>query len=201
MNPSFTRLQVEQYVKYDAQNGDKVALIGYRSASSKYGEYDDTIALITPQDYIEVKGNTLPSVWRPHIAKLLPGRYAYKAGLHGISHLTSSVGDQGILSWLDGHKGQDYPPAFIPAGKIVPYWAFRQSGPVTLIRDGSAISETQTNPALYPFIDIHHGGINLTSSEGCQTIFPTYWANFRLKAYAAMTQFNQPVAFYTLIQL
>jgi hypothetical protein len=200
MNPSFSRSQALSMIK-QAEQGLGVHLIGYRSASSKYGEYDDTIALIDSEEYLEVKGNTLPSVWRQGIAKLLPGDYKYTAGLHGMHHLTSSAGDQAILAWLDQHKGEDYPSSLIPVGKLIPYWAFRQSGPVTLIRDDSSTKETQTNPALYPFIDIHHGGFNLTSSEGCQTIFPSFWQNFRANAYAAMIKYNQPIVTYHLIQL
>jgi lysozyme len=199
-NPSFTRDQAIDKINYN-QSSDRVHLIGYRSSTSKYGEYDDTIAILSSDSYTEVRANTLPSVWKPGIAKLLPGNYKYNAGLHGMHHLTSSGADQAILAWLNSHKGQEYPASLIPDGKLVPYWAFRQAGPVTLLRDGQLKPETQLNPAFFPFIDIHHGGWNLTSSEGCQTIFPQYWSSFRSEAYAAMEKENQQFVTYHLIEL
>ena len=199
-NPSFSKQQASDMIGWGTSE-ERVHIIGYRSPISKYGEYDDTIAIISPEQYLEVRANTLPSVWKQGIAKLMPGTYKYSCGLHGIHHLTSSKDDQAILNWLDNNKGKDYPASLIPKGKLVPYWAFRQAGPVTLIRDGATKPETELNPALYPFIDIHHGGFNLTSSEGCQTIFPTFWANFRSIGYSEMSKYSQTSISYHLIQL
>lgn len=181
-----------------------VHIIGYRSASSQYGQYDDTLAFITPNEYLEYKANTLPSVWRSGIAKLVPGSYIYKQGLHGMHHMSSSAQDQAILAWLEANKGQDYPADQLAAGKLIAYWAFRQDGPVKLLRDGApntilgVVDGWPSNPA---WVDIHHGGFNLTSSEGCQTIHPDWWQHFRERIYNAMDSFSQTTITYHLIQL
>ena len=79
----------EQAAKILADHGvkDPIAWIACRSANSKYGEYDDSIGLYTPDGYTESshKFNTLPSKWEGGIAKLMPGVYRYKKGLHGPS--------------------------------------------------------------------------------------------------------------------
>lgn len=196
-NPTFTRQQAEDFVKI-RNDSKQVSLIGYRSKISQYGTYDDTIALLTPEMYVETKGNTLPSIWRTGIAKLCEGSYEYKPGLHGVSHLRMPA-DQKIYDWLQANVGLDYPSIMIDdVLRLIPYWAFRQNGPVTLIRDGATTTETQTNPDLYPFIDIHHGGFNLTSSEGCQTIHPDFWINYRRRGFNSLVKFSQPVVTYHL---
>lgn len=47
-----------------------------------------------------------------------------------------------------------------------------QAAPVTVLRD-NGVKETGEF-----YIHIHHGGYNLTSSEGCQTIHPDQWDEF-----------------------
>lgn len=198
-NPTFSRTDAERMAR-ERGCADRVMIIGFRSAASKYGEYDDTLALLTPDNYIEYKGNTLPSIWTPGIAKLMPGDYVYAKGLHGINHFAQLEADEreAVQEWLDMHIGEDHAP--IP-GYILPYWAFRQHGPVMLIRDGSTTPETQTNPNLFPFIDLHRGGWNGTSSAGCQTFFPDHWPDARVKGYAAMDKYGQKTITYSLHQI
>jgi hypothetical protein len=176
---------------------DQVVIFGYRSNGSQRGQYDDTLAIMTPDIYKEYKGNTLPSKKAPGIAVLQPGVWAYKRGLHGIHHLDGSPGDQALLKKLYD-TGKDLPP--IP-GRILPYYAFRQAGPVTVLRDGHKSPETVTDPVSWPWIDIHHGGYNLTSSEGCQTIDPDGWQDFRQLGFGSMSKYSQMQIKYILIQL
>lgn len=198
-NPTLT---LQQAIDLVGSKGitDKAVLIGLRSATSKYGEYDDTIGLLTPDGYTEWKANTLPSKWEPGIARLEPGQYIYAKGLHGVNHFAQMPGSTSdtVRAWLEAHIGQDY--AAIP-GFILPYWAFRQHGPVTLIRDGATVPETQTDPDKFPFIDVHRGGWNGTSSAGCQTFYPDHWPDARRMGYEAMDKYGQDTIIYCLQQL
>jgi len=49
-------------------------------------------------------------------------------------------------------------------------------------------------------INIHKGGFNGTSSEGCQTIYPDQWMEFQVKAYELMTNEGQRRIPYVLIE-
>lgn len=199
MNPTFTREAAELLAR-ERGCKDPVMLIGFRSATSAYGQYDDTIALLTPDSYTEYKGNTLPSAWTPGIAKLIPGDYIYAQGLHGVNHFAQLdvATRRTVQAWLEDHPGMDYPPI---AGHIIPYWAFRQHGPVTLIRDGVPTAETESDPNRFPFIDVHCGGWNGTSSAGCQTVYPDHWHDVRAAGYAAMNKYGQKTIVYSLHQL
>ena len=190
---------------------DKVIWIGYRSANSKYGEYDDIAGLYTPGSYTEYKFNTLPTKWEGTIAKLMPGVYKYKKGLHGVHHLNLSQrkdgsyicpADKGIHDWLMANPGKDHAPVMVgDVPRLLPYWAFRQAGPVTILRHGAVTAETVTDPANWPFIDLHKGGWNLTSSEGCQTWFPEHWEDARAHGYAEMDKYGQDEIKYVMVQL
>lgn len=189
---------------------DKVVILGYRSAVSKYGEYDDVAGIYTPGSYTQFRFNTLPSKWEGHIAKLMPGVYRYKKGLHGMNHLNLAQdkngryicpADKAIYDWLLANPGKDH-PVLMEGDKprLLPYPAFRQAGPVTLIRHGATAPETEQDPAKWPFIDIHKGGHYTTSSEGCQTFIAEQWEAARALGFGAMDKYAQNQIMYCLIQ-
>lgn len=80
-----------------------------------------------------------------------------------------------------------------------PYKALRQYGRVTVYRDGRAGEFTDTKQAPF-YINIHRGGINTTSSLGCQTIHPSQWPSFIATVEDQLKRFNQPVIPYALIE-
>lgn len=179
---------------------DKLFIIGVRGYNAladknKRSVYDDALFLVIDDQVSAYTANTDPSVDRKGIAVLQPGVYLYKKGLHGIHHLNfNDAGDKHIYDELN-RTGKDVAP--IP-GRLLPYWALRQAGPVTVLRDGSKTPETKQHPAEWPYIDIHKGGLHSTSSEGCQTIYGDQWEEFRDKVFQAMLDFKQPLVKYIL---
>lgn len=155
---------------------EEVYLIGIRGyylntmgkpGSNDRGIYDDAICLVAPNLFLTFNANTDPSVFRPGIATLLPGKHMYKRGKHGLSR-----------------PGGGY-DALRPA-------TFDESLPVT--RDGKVgVSKGVA-------INIHKGGYNTTSSEGCQTIHPDQWKEFIDTVYKQMTQFGQREIPYYLVE-
>lgn len=191
---------------------DNVFLLGIRGFNApadqnKRGIYDDAIFLVTPSECIGYNANTDPSINRKGIAVLQPGVYKYKQGLHGIRHfddITRALGKKKrdeVEQWLYANIGKDHAPLKFPNGDriILPYWAYRQAAPVAVLRDGAVAPETKIDPRNWPWIDIHRGGYNTTSSEGCQTIHPDQWSEARTKGYAAMDAAGLKTINYILI--
>lgn len=76
------------------------------------------------------------------------------------------------------------------------YPALRPATPdegLPVIRDGQGESRGIA-------INIHKGGYNTTSSEGCQTIYPDQWQGFIDTVYAAMDKAGQKTIPYLLIE-
>jgi lysozyme len=74
------------------------------------------------------------------------------------------------------------------------YAAFRPATPneeLPVTRSGK--------PSFGTAINIHKGGVNGTSSLGCQTIPPAQWESFRSTAYMLMDRYNQDKIPYVLI--
>lgn len=182
--------------------GEKVFLLGIRgfidpAKGNKRGVYDDAVFLVTEDGVEGFTFNTDPSVDRKGIAVLQPGKYAYTQGLHGVHHLdTKNDLDDRVLynTLIAHHKDVDS-----DKGKLT-YWAFRQAGPVLLLRDGKTTPETDGWPSNPAWIDIHRGGVNTTSSEGCQTVLPDEWLELRDKGYAAMDKNAMHQISYILVE-
>lgn len=208
MNPTLTH---EQALDLLGQHGvtEKVAWIGLRSKDSVYGEndaYTDTLGLLTPDGYTEYKLNTLPTKWTPGMACLVPGTYKFRQGIHGMHHINIALKEDGrtpenpkdyaAYQWLLAHPGQDHPD---PAYRLT-YWAFREVPPMTVIRNGE--TGTHTDSAAAPFwIDLHHGGLNTTSSEACQTVPLAIWKQVRTSGFAAMDKYGQKEIVYLVTGL
>lgn len=135
------------------------------------GMYDDAIFLDLPDATIAFNANTDPSRVRAG-----SGTGATK----GMARLNPGAW---FVHRLALHKGQ--------------YEALCQrAGPVTVTRDGRP-----DYPETGMFgINIHRGGINGTSSEGCQTIPPAQWPEFIDSVRAALRSHGQTVAPYILLE-
>lgn len=113
------------------------------------GIYDDAIFVYSPSIMAAYNGNTDPSTYR---------KGSGKGSTKGMASLNPGAW---YVHKFDYHKGK--------------YLALCQRlGEVTVTRDGNP-SYLDTG---YFGINIHKGGYNGTSSEGCQTIIPTQWESF-----------------------
>lgn len=123
------------------------------------GIYDDALFLVSPHDFAPYNGNTDPSrVRKGRGTGAGKGMAKLKAGLWNAYRF-------GV------HK----------AGTPTAHEALRQAGAqVTVIRDGIDGDYEDTG---WFWINIHRGGRNTTSSEGCQTIHPDQWPGFIATAH------------------
>lgn len=74
------------------------------------------------------------------------------------------------------------------------YMAFTQAAPVTVMRDNEGPDTG------YFGINIHRGGYNTTSSEGCQTIFPAQWDAMRELVYGEIKRLGMKSFPYCLVE-
>lgn len=178
------------------------AIIGIRGFfdqpdHNERGVYDDAAFIVgpAPEDFRAFNWNTDPTITKPRMAVLQPGTYEWKKGIHGMHHLNlADPADKAAYDWLMAHVGQDHPD---PKYRLS-YWAFRQAAPFTVLRDGQTTPETIQDPANWPFIDGHHGGLG-TSSEGCQTNPLEQWHDFRAFGYGLMDKYGAERIKYHLI--
>jgi lysozyme len=111
--------------------------------------YDDALFIESAQGMMAYNGNTDPSRHRPG------------SGTGAAKGMASLDPGAWFVHTFDKHKGQ--------------YLALCQrAGPVTVTRDG----DPPYRDTGYFGINIHRGGYNTTSSEGCQTIHPGQWDSF-----------------------
>jgi lysozyme len=75
------------------------------------GIYDDAICLVAPSLFLTFNSNTDPSIFRPGIATLIPGKHTYKKGKHKISGphpypaLRPATPDESLPVTRDGKEG------------------------------------------------------------------------------------------------
>jgi lysozyme len=122
--------------------------MGARGVNDR-GIYDDAIFIDSAQATIAFNGNTDPS------------RYKAGAGRGANKGMASLKPGAWFVHKFDLHNGK--------------YLALCQrAGSVTVIRDGTPPYEDTGSFG----INIHRGGLNGTSSLGCQTIHPSQWESF-----------------------
>lgn len=201
--PQLTRADAEKLLSAVDLSSYPVKLLGIRGYFKKtmgdpgkndIGIYDDSICLITPDQFFSFNFNSDPSRVFSGVAVLKPGGpYLYKIGLHGMHHLNLHLTeDQKIYDQLIKTRKDVTVP-----GRLVPYWALRQFSNVTVIRNGKEYTD---GPDYRFFIDIHRGGHNTTSSLGCQTIPPEQWEEFFWNQVTVlMKKYNQEVVPYCLV--
>jgi hypothetical protein len=135
--------------------------------------YDDCFCVVTPNEFATFNANTDPSVYRDANGNK-QGIATLIPGLHYFKK-----GKHGISRPGGGYN------AFRPAtpDESLPVW---RDGCGDKIFKGIAIN-------------IHRGGYNSTSSEGCQTVYPVQWNKYQVGVYDYMTRYKQDVLPYALI--
>jgi lysozyme len=153
---------------------DRVALVGIR------GYYSETFAPSGNQRGIYDDAIILlsPSVHATFNANTDPS--VFKKGI--------AVLKTGVHRFRKGNHGISKPgggyPALRPANA-------KEELPVT--RDG-------TGDDMGIAINIHKGSYKSTSSEGCQTIYPSQWDGFINLVYSEMNRYNQKTIPYLLVE-
>lgn len=176
--PARPRLSRDQALDIlDGQGFTTPALLGirgyYRDTMGLRGENDvglyDDLIAIVTGEYAAYNANTDPSRLHWNVAVLTPGRWDYKLGIHGITK---------------------------PPDRR--YRALVQAGPVTVRRhDGDEGGDVYESG--WFGINIHRGGYNTTSSEGCQTIHPDQWPEFLELVELEMGRLGLPTIPYVLV--
>jgi len=168
---------------------DRAVLFGRRgyfadfgAPGNDFGAYDDGIVLISPTAFVTYNANTDPSVKKPKVAVLQPGRWTYKLGTH---NRTKPVAQQ--------------------------YRALVQACEVTVFRPGTEATTAGTSSPLglcqgggrwrgWFGVNIHRGGFTTTGSEGCQTIYKPQWDAFLAQTEMEMKRYGQETIDYLLTE-
>ena len=136
------------------------------------GIYDDAFFLISPVCFKSFNANTDPS----------------RSGTNKNIGKGYPVLQPGIYDYKIGIHGLSRP-------KDKQYRALVQAGQVTIKRDGSDKTERG-----FFCINGHRGGINGTSSEGCQTTLRDQWPEFFETAESELVEYGQNIIPYCLIE-
>ena len=154
---------------------DRVALVGIR------GYYADSMGIKGKNDrglYDDAINLLSPSVHATFNANTDPSIYrkgiaVLKTGVHRVRK-----GNHGISKPGGGY------PALRPANA-------KEELPVTRDITGDDMGIA---------INIHKGSYKSTSSEGCQTIYPSQWDGFINLVYSEMNRYNQKTIPYLLVE-
>lgn len=170
------RLDKPTAVKYLAQHGVSVsrapALLGIR------GYYRDTMGVKGQNDvgiYDDAIFLVSPSAFAPYNANVDPSRH--------FPHVATLA--DGVYTYKLGTHHPGTPGA---------YECLVQAGPVTVHRDGGADETGEF------YIHIHRGGVNGTSSEGCQTIPASQYDDFLARVKTEMRRADVTRLVYVLME-
>lgn len=179
--PRITLERVKEILKANAIDLTKPCLLGIRGyyldtygvkGQNDRGVYDDALIWFNVDTFRTFRGNTDPS--------------SYRKG-------SGTGSSKGMANLLKGIWKGYYPGMH---NGSVPHLAFRQGQKVTVMRDG-----TPSYPDTGLFgINIHRGGVNSTSSLGCQTIMQADWNTFKAYGDAALKKYGMSSFTYVLVE-
>lgn len=92
--PEYTREQAKVLLADFNLSREPLVLLGFRGyyrdslgvkGKNDRGIYDDAVIITSDNCHITYNANTDPSIHKTGIASLVPGKYLYKVGIHGLS--------------------------------------------------------------------------------------------------------------------
>ena len=171
--PKITQSEALKYIDESIQ--DEVILIGIR------GYYQDTMGKPGVNDR---------GIYDDAICLVAPNMF-----LTFNANTDPSVFRKGIATLIPGKHL--YKKGLHKITGPHPYPALR---PATLDESLPVIRDGQSGIGKGIAINIHKGGYNTTSSEGCQTVHPDQWQEFIDTVYKQMDQFGQRTIPYYLTE-
>lgn len=172
----------------------RAALAAYRSLIPETRQHD-AIVLLAVRGYYEntfgVRDGNDRGFYDDAIFVVEPNH------VHNFNANTDpSIARNGIAT-LVAPQAVLYKPGYHGYRSAYGHEAFRQASSVKVARDGGA---EQSDHGRSPFwINLHRGGNTRTSSEGCQTIPPSQWPEFKPLVDGLLRQYGQGDFYYLLI--
>lgn len=188
---------------------EQVALLGVRgffgemghAPGNEIGLYDDAVFLVTPEACTGFIFNTDPSKSAPSDVMLKPGLWRYRRGWHNGSERHEALVHEGSPVWVVARPVslEDYHHFAGKVGQrrldsVAAYREALRAGPGKVMDDGTVEWPMDAH------INVHRGGVEGTSSKGCQTVPPDMWAEFIGATYGAMERHRQPEIPYLLVE-
>lgn len=172
--PQVSREKIEAIIRKHGVT-DRVVLVGVR------GYFRNTMG----------KPGNDRGIWDDALIVVTPTAYATFNGNTDPSIFRPKIASlvPGVHRYKKGKHGLRNPSTAYPA--------FRPATPgerLPVRRDGVV------NPDPGVAINIHRGGVNTTSSEGCQTVPPSQWNAFYELLSGELSRYKQPTFPYVLIE-
>lgn len=154
----------------------------------------DSVVLVGIRGYyansMGVKGKNDRGIYDDAIILLSPSVHAtFNANTDPSIHKKGiAVLKAGVHRYRKGNHGISKPGGGYPA--------LRPANP----KEELPVTRDITGDSMGIAINIHRGGYRTTSSEGCQTIYPSQWDGFINLVYSEMSRYNQKTIPYLLVE-
>jgi lysozyme len=155
---------------------------------------DDAVALVGIRGYYRdsmgVPGENDRGIYDDAIFLVSPNAYAtFNANTDpSIRRKGIAVLKPGVHRYRKGKHGLSKPGGGYPA--------LRPANPAEEL----PVTRDETGDSMGIAINIHKGGYRTTSSEGCQTIYPSQWESFISLVYSEMDRAGQKTIPYLLVE-
>ena len=173
-----TLATIEKFAKLipESHRGDSVFVVGVR------GYYTDSMGK---------KGTNDRGIYDDAIFVVEPGT------VYNFNGNTDPSRHKAGIANLKAPQAVVYKPGDHGISGPRPYPAFRQESSCTVIRDKKG-EDNDTGKNRF-WINLHRGGVNTTSSAGCQTVPPHQWNEFKMLVDRLLDEYDQDTFCYLLV--